>query len=224
MTITLVFLAVLLAFMLGWILSRSVNVKPWVADGGEAGNVREDVLPGFFTTPRVGLAMFMAVASSLFALTISAYHMRMEIGHDWRSVPLPILLWINTGVLVFASIALQWGWIAAQRANENSLRIGVYAGGFLAIAFVIGQLVVWRELQGGGYYLTTNPANAFFYMLTALHGAHLLGGLVAWARTAWRILKGATPEEVRVGIELCTIYWHYLLVIWIILFALLLRT
>lgn len=224
MTITLIFLAVLLAFMLGWLLSRSVNVKPWVADGGDAGNVAEDVLPGFLTTPRVGLAMFMAVASSLFALTISAYHMRMEIGGDWRSIPLPMLLWINTGVLVVASLALQWGWNAAQRANAKSLRLGVYIGGAMAIAFVIGQLFVWRELQAGGYYLTTNPANAFFYMLTALHAIHLLGGVVAWARTAWRIFNGAETEEVRVGVELCTIYWHYLLVIWIILFALLLTT
>lgn len=224
MTITLIFLAVLLAFMLGWILSRSVNVKPWVADGGEGGSAEEDVLPGFLTTPRVGLAMFMAVASSLFALTISAYHMRMEFGNDWNSVPLPVLLWFNTGVLVFASLALQWGWNSAQRHNAAGLRLGLYAGGVLAIAFVIGQLFVWRELQGGGYYLTTNPANAFFYMLTALHALHLLGGVVAWARTAWRFFKGAGTAEVRVGVELCTIYWHYLLVIWIILFALLLTS
>lgn len=220
MTVTLIFLAVLLAFMLGWILSRTVNVQPWVADGG---NVR-DALPAFMTTPRVGLAMFMAVASSIFALTISAYHMRMEFGNDWRSVPDPVLLWVNTGVLVMGSLALQWGWIAAQRNDANNLHIGLYTGGAATIIFVLGQLFVWRELQAGGYYLTANPANAFFYLLTALHGVHLLGGLVAWARSAVRVWHGAPPSEVRVSVELCTIYWHYLLVIWIILFALLLST
>lgn len=220
MIITLVFLAALLAFFLGWILSRTVNVEPWVADGGTL----NDRLPEILTVPRVALAIFLAAVSSLFALSISAYHMRMEFGHDWLAVPSPTLLWVNSAILVLGSLALQWSWNAARRDDPVGMRRWLYAGGGLTGAFIIGQALVWRDLNAGGYYMTSNPANAFFYFLTALHVLHLLGGLVAWVRTVHRERKGAPPEAICSAVELCTIYWHYLLVIWFILFALLLTT
>ena len=222
MIITLVFLAALLAFFLGWILSRSYAVKPWLADGGSL--EPSDPLPQIMTTPRVGLGVFMAVASALFALAISAYHMRMEFGEDWLSVPSPALLWVNSAVLVLASLTLQWSWNAARRDDGLGMRRWHVAGGFFSVAFMFGQVLVWRDLQAGGYFMTTNPANAFFYLLTGLHVAHLLGGLVVWVHTSLKFRGGALPGDVRETIELCAIYWHYLLVIWLILFALLLTT
>lgn len=220
MTITLVFLAALLAFFLGWVLSRTVNVQPWVADGGSI----NDRLPEILTTPRVGLAIFLAVASSVFALSISAYHMRMDWGTDWLAVPSPVLLWVNTVILVLGSLALQWSWNAARRDDAAGRQRWLYAGGALTGAFILGQILVWRDLNAGGYYLTANPANSFFYFLTGLHALHLLGGLVAWVRTVKRDRDGAPTGVVCTSVELCTIYWHYLLVIWFILFALLLTT
>jgi cytochrome c oxidase subunit 3 len=220
MTVTLVFLAALLAFFLGWVLSRTVNVEPWVADGGTL----NDRMPDILTTPRVALLIFLAVASSLFALSISAYHMRMAFGDDWLAVPSPALLWVNSAILVLGSLALQWSWNAARRDDAAGLRRWLYVGGGLTSAFIIGQVLVWRDLNAGGYYMTANPANAFFYFLTALHVLHLIGGLVAWVRTAKRERAGASPEALCSSVELCTIYWHYLLVIWFILFALLLTT
>lgn len=220
MIITLVFLAALLAFFLGWILSRTVRVEPWVADGG----LLHDDLPDVLTTPRVGLGIFLAVASSVFALSISAYHMRIEWGGDWSSVPAPALLWVNTGVLTLGSLALQWSWNAARREDAVALGRWLYIGGALTFAFVLGQLLVWRQLNAGGYFMSANAANAFFYFMTGIHGVHLLGGLVAWFRCTRRVWRGAAPEDVRASVELCTIYWHYLLVIWFILFSLLLTT
>lgn len=220
MIITLVFLAALLAFFLGWILSRTVRTEPWVADAG----LLSDDLPEILTTPRVGLGIFLAVASSVFALSISAYHMRIEWGSDWLSLPSPTLLWVNTGVLALGSLALQWSWNAARRDDAESMRRWLHVGGALTMAFMLGQLLVWRQLYAGGYFMSANPANAFFYFMTGLHGVHLLGGLVAWFRCARRVWRGAAPEEVRASVELCTIYWHYLLVIWFILFSLLLTT
>jgi cytochrome c oxidase subunit 3 len=72
--------------------------------------------------------------------------------------------------------------------------------------------------------LSSNPANSFFYVLTALHGLHLLGGMLVWGRTTTRVLSGADAESVRLSVELCSVYWHYLLLVWIGLFALLLST
>ena len=75
-----------------------------------------------------------------------------------------------------------------------------------------------------GYYAAGNPANAFFYLLTGVHGLHLLGGLVVWVRTAARMARGAELDDVRLSVELCTVYWHYLLLVWLVLFGLLLLT
>jgi cytochrome c oxidase subunit 3 len=91
----------------------------------------------------------------------------------------------------------------------------------LTIAFLIGQLVVWRQLADAGYFMATSAATAFFYLLTAVHGVHVLGGLVAWGRSSVRAFGGADPARIRLGVELCAIYWHFLLVIWVVLFAVL---
>ncbi len=102
--------------------------------------------------------------------------------------------------------------------------MGLIAGGVFTISFLAGQLWAWQQLNASGYFLTANPANAFFYLLTALHGLHLLGGLLVWGRATGKVLRGAGVGDVRLSVELCTVYWHYLLLVWLVLFALLLST
>ena len=90
---------------------------------------------------------------------------------------------------------------------------------------MVGQLVAWQQLQASGQYLTSNPSNAFFFLLTGAHAAHILGGLYVWARATFKVIAGsAEGSQLRRSIELCTIYWHFLLVVWLILFGLLLST
>jgi cytochrome c oxidase subunit 3 len=79
-------------------------------------------------------------------------------------------------------------------------------------------------MDASGYFLTANPAYSFFYLLTALHGLHLLGGLWVWGRTTAKVLRGVEVGKVRLSVELCTVYWHYLLLVWLVLFAVLLQT
>lgn len=225
MTITLIFLAALLFVFVGWLLSRTINVRPWQPSTGDIDAFdATDRLPAFLTGPRLGLLVFLAAITSLFALTISAYAMRMEVGNDWASVPLPGLLWGNTAVLLLASVGLQWAWNAARREQTRALRQALALGGGSAIAFILGQYLAWRQMHGAGYALVANPANSFFYFVTALHALHLLGGLVAWGRTLRSLRQGADTQAVRTSVELCAWYWHYLLVIWLVLFGLLLGT
>jgi cytochrome c oxidase subunit 3 len=94
----------------------------------------------------------------------------------------------------------------------------------LTILFLLGQLIAWQDLQASGYTMSRNPANAFFYLLTAVHGAHLLGGLWVWAKSTIKVWTGADAESVRISVELCTIYWHFLLLVWAVLFGMLLST
>jgi cytochrome c oxidase subunit 3 len=135
-----------------------------------------------------------------------------------------MLLWWNTALLVLTSVVMQRTVAAARREDTGGLRTGLIAGGALTLAFLVGQGVAWRQLSDAGYFLTSNPANGFFYLLTAVHGLHVLGGLVAWGRTASRVWRGADIAGVRLSVELCAIYWHFLLLVWLVVFALLLST
>ena len=86
------------------------------------------------------------------------------------------------------------------------------------------QAVPQQVPADAGYFAATNPANAFFYLITMLHGLHLLGGLIAWSRTITNLWDGAEPAEVSLIVNLCAIYWHFLLVVWLAFFYLLLFT
>ncbi len=221
MTFALVFLAVIMAAVIGWLLRQSLNTEPWEANDpleNQPGRGVLDVEPA-----KVALISFIAVVTSLFALFLSAYLMRMKLA-DWNPLAEPKLLWLNTGLLVLASIAFQLTRGASKRGQLLTVKTGLLAGGVCTTLFLLGQLVAWQQLNAGGYFMTSNPANAFFYVLTAFHGLHLLGGMWVWGRTTTRVLTGADAQSVRLSVELCTVYWHYLLLVWIGLFALLLFT
>ncbi|MGK0498532.1 MAG: cytochrome c oxidase subunit 3 [Oceanicoccus sp.] len=176
---------------------------------------------------RTGLRVLMAVISSLFFLFFVAFLIRSQLSDwehlsgPWKPLENPWQLWINTGLLVLASGSLQLARVAArhqrlQRAIEFFLLAGIFSTAFLA-----GQVWVWQQLVGLGYYLASNPANSFFYLLTGLHGIHLLAGLIAWIRTVFKAWRGAPVEQLAVSIDLCAMYWHYLLALWLLLLGLL---
>ena len=223
MEIGLIALAVMLATLLGWLLKQSFNVQPWVAE--EVGDTaHHGPLGDASNTKLIALMTFLAVVTSFFALVLSAYALRMELG-DWVPMTEPQMLWINTAVLVLASVAFQWTRNGAVAGQAARLKPGLLVTGLLTTAFVIGQLIAWQQLQAGGQFLTSNPSNAFFYLLTGAHAVHILGGMYVWARATWRVLVGtAEGGQLRRSIELCTIYWHLLLIVWLVLFCLLLST
>ena len=221
MTYALLFLSGIMAIVVWWLVRQTVNVKPWVEQRsievvhGDAGLS----LPSI----KVGLGVFLAVATSLFALLISAYHMRM-MGEDWTRLAVPKVLWLNTVVLILASVAMQWTRVAARRGELDRVKSGLIAAGVFSFSFLAGQLWAWQQMDASGYFLAANPAYAFFYLLTAVHGLHLLGGLWVWCRTTAKVLRGVEVSKVRLSVELCTVYWHYLLLVWVVLFAVLLHT
>ncbi len=221
MTVTLVFLAIIMATALGWLLRQTLNTQPWDANDPVENQPGRGVIN--IDPAKIGLLSFIAVVTSLFALFLSAYMMRMKLG-DWSPLPEPDLLWANTAILVLASIAFQLTRNAATKGQQAAVKTWLLVGGVCTALFLMGQLVAWQQLSAGGYLITGNPANAFFYLLTALHGLHLLGGMWVWGRTTTRVLTGADVESVRLSVELCTIYWHYLLLVWVGLFGLLLST
>ncbi len=139
-------------------------------------------------------------------------------------MPEPWLLWLNTGLLIASSVAFQAALVGARHGQLVRVRDGMATGGLFAFAFLAGQLLAWQQLVALGFYAESNPANAFFYVITGLHALHLLGGLVAWGRTIAKLWRGVELTQLRLSVELCTVYWHFLLLIWLALFALLIFT
>jgi len=223
MTVLAIYLAVIAA-LAGWWLSRQqLTAKPWLEQGALGAAPDATEWPAGPPATRTGLGIFFAVAGSLFALSITAYFMRMS-GADWRPLPKPGLLWLNTDVLFASSIALYWAQRGARRGDLGQMKLGILAGGVTALVFVAGQVLAWRQLATAGYGLASNPANTFFYLLTGMHGLHLLGGLVALGRTGRAALQARTTQDLRLRVDLCAMYWHFLLLVWLLLFGVLMLT
>jgi cytochrome c oxidase subunit 3 len=130
-------------------------------------------------------------------------------------------MWANTLVLFLGSLGLELAQYAVRRGQHKLLLQSLLAAGLCTLLFLMGQAQAWRELGALVYFEVTNPAIAFFYLITGLHGLHLLGGLVVWGQTLVRLWGGFELEKVRHSVELCTLYWHFLLLVWIVLFGLL---
>ena len=202
---------------------KQITEKPWetvpgqAADAGGGRSIDQPIA-------KVALVVILFVVTILFWLFGLVYFERMEV-RDWVPLKEPDLLWINTGVLVAASLVLEWTKRQAKAGLFGETRTGLLIAGGLTIGFIVGQLMVWNQLVELGYYIATNPANDFFYLLTGLHGLHMLGGLVGWARTTDKVwFMKVTPEKAALSVELCAIYWHFLLALWLALFTMLIYT
>ena len=180
----------------------------------------ETVLP--LSTNQLGIWALLGTLSMLFAGFASAYLVRRA-GADWQRVPLPGILWINTIVLLSSSVTLEVARSAERRGQAAALKGWLLITTLLGLAFLGGQLMGWRQLAARGVYLPTSPYSSFFYMLTAVHGAHLLGGILALGYALWRVWRArwtpAQPERVN-G---CATYWHFVDGVWVFLYLLMLR-
>ncbi|MBI4183875.1 MAG: cytochrome c oxidase subunit 3 [Proteobacteria bacterium] len=205
-----------------YFIGQTLTEKPWLPVPGKVVHLH-DGRASSLPSATLGLRVFLAVVAVVFSLLVAAYAERMAFP-DWRPLPEPWLLWPNTAVLILSSIALQWARVSARRGQDEGAKLGLLAGGVFAFAFLAGQLLAWQQLRATGYFAAANPANSFFYLITALHGLHLLGGLVAWGLTTAKLWRGVEVFRVQASVELCAVYWHFLLVVWVVLFGLLLIT
>ena len=200
-----------------------LSQKPWMADQAAIDNNhigRSSSHP----LPRVALYVLMAVIGVLFSLFSVAYIGRMAYG-DWRILPEPSLLWFNTGVIMLSSFAFSRATINARKSDIKRTREYLLLAGVLTFGFIIGQLFVWGELVSFGYFVSTNPSYAFFYLLTALHILHLFGGLIAWLVVTYKsFVPQKEASDFPLKVNLCAIYWHFLLIVWTLLFVMLLLT
>lgn len=217
MPASVIFVTVVIAVIGWWLLQQRLTAKPWL----EEGVIGQYDGTGALAAPaaKVALGVLIAVIGSLFALLVSAYFMRSGYP-DWRPIIVPHLLWFNTGALVLTSVTLYGAQRAVERRRLDHVKARLALAGLFGLTFVAGQLLAWRQLVAAGNFIASNPADSFFYLLTGMHGLHVLGGLVALAWTADRAWRRFAPDKLRLNVELSAIYWHAMLVIWLVLFSL----
>ena len=188
--------------------------------GPSGGGARPHQEPGPLSTGLLGVAAFVAAITMLFLAFTSAYVVRRQ-EPGWPAIAVPDVLWLNTALLLASSATLEWARRRIRRGDELGLRRGVEATAALGLLFAAGQVVAWRQLAAQGIYLVTNPHSSFFYVLTATHGLHLLGGIAALAVVAVRTWQHRYTAERHGGVVNCAVYWHFLDLLWLYLFVLL---
>jgi cytochrome c oxidase subunit 3 len=140
---------------------------------------------------------------------------------SWQSIEMPSLLWANTAVLVFSSIAIEFSRRAVRRNELQTMREWLAVAGGLGLIFLIGQVIVWRQLVNAGIYLPSNLHSSFFYVLTGIHGLHLLGGVGGLGYVLSKALSNRLTVFNHESLKLCATYWHFMDALWIYLFLLL---
>ncbi len=206
---------------------KSIAEKPWLAqaagvnvDFSESG---ENRIP-----ERTALKFFIGIVGVIFFLFAVTFLSRTQYpdfqalaGEAWQPFTDASQLWLNTSALFLASIALHLTIRLSQQEKSGGVTIGLSATFLFTLLFLFGQLMVWKQLYSLGFFVTSNPANSYFYLFTCVHGLHLIGGLVALSKVIYTYLSSHSYDELSKGLNLCKTYWHFLLLIWMLLFALL---
>jgi cytochrome c oxidase subunit 3 len=191
------------------------------SDFGSGGGWGEYRVPE--RTYRLGMCFALTGIVMLFAAFTSALVVRKGMSFDWVSFSVPRVLWLNTVVLMASSATLELSRRSLSAGSANEFMRWLWATVVLGLGFLGGQLVAWRELATRGIFLATNPGSSFFYVLTAAHGFHLLGGVVALAYVVCRARRIALGQARRTPVDVVAIYWHFMDVLWIYVFCVLVR-
>ncbi len=188
------------------------------AEGGGHGGRGGVPIPrrAYITGMTLGLG---AILMFFMALT-SSYIVRRGLGLDWKPFQLPRILWANTVILLASSVTLELARRQLSRGATEAFRSywGLTTG--LGLLFVGGQLYAWHQIRAAGVFISWNPSSSFFYVFTAAHGLHLLGGILALLYVGFRSWeKSRTTQPV--ATEVAGIYWHFLDGLWAFLLLLL---
>jgi cytochrome c oxidase subunit 3 len=174
---------------------------------------------------RIGMWVGLAAILMMFTALTSAYIVRAASSSDWHPIAMPQILLLSTALIVASSGTLEVARRRLKGAFEGSYNLWLLLTTALGIAFVGSQLLAWRQLVRQGVYVASNPHSSFFYLLTATHGVHLLGGLIALIYLLLRARPTKPDEQAlakrHAAADAVTLYWHFMDGLWIYLFLLL---
>jgi cytochrome c oxidase subunit III len=174
---------------------------------------------------RLGMVLFLVALGVLFAASMVGYLVVRLRAATWPpegSPRLPGGLWMSTAVLLLSSLTMHLALRQAERGRTRALRNRLLATGFLGAAFLISHVLNWSHLITAHHLPAQANLYAFtFYMLSGLHGAHVLGGLIPLGMTITRAARGAYTAEEHEGIVHMSMYWHFLDAVWLVMFVVL---
>lgn len=170
---------------------------------------------------KFALWLFMVSSAMLFAAWTSAYIVRQSNG-EWMIFDLPQLFWVTTGIILLSSVSMHWAYLSAKHDKVKSLRTGIVITLVLGTAFLTGQFFAWSELVSNSVHFVGNPSGSFVYVLSGVHGLHIVSGLVFLVIVLISALPFKINSKNMLSIEMCTTYWHFLDGLWLYLFVFLL--
>jgi cytochrome c oxidase subunit III len=195
---------------------RALPPPPADYDGGSGGS------GGSFPLSRayIGTWVLLTAIIMLFAGLSSAYIVLHGVP-EWQNITVPRIVWANTLVLFASSIAIEFARQAVRRNQPAAVRQWMAVSGILGVAFLLGQLVAWRQLVTAGVYLATTLHSSFFYVLTGAHALHLFGGLIGLGFVFQKAFANKLTAENHEPLKAFALYWHFMDVVWIYCFVLL---
>ncbi len=167
-----------------------------------------------------GLFVLLAASTMVFAAFTSAFVVRRGLSDDWASFPKPPVLFVNTAVLLASSVVLDLSRRALKARDRSKFNLYWTVATALGILFLLGQALAWRQMKDAGFFMATNPSSSFFYVLTASHAFHLLGGVAALVYVDVKALRLELGPAKRTAIDVTAIFWHFLDGIWVYLMVL----
>jgi cytochrome c oxidase subunit 3 len=197
-------------------------------NGGPKRNGHDRRFPDFQSSVnryRIGTLVGLASILMMFTALSSAYIVRAASSSDWQPLAMPRILLFSTALILISSVTLETARRKLKSAAAKAYKPWLLLTMLLGLGFLASQLLAWRQLVGQGVYVASNPHSSFFYLLTAAHGVHLLGGLIALTYLA---IRSRAPQEnqlaltkAQAGADAVTLYWHFMDFLWIYLFVLL---
>jgi cytochrome c oxidase subunit 3 len=174
-------------------------------------------------TAWLGMLIFLGSWAMLFAGLFFAYGAIRSTTHGWPPAGLPRLPWglplENTVVLGLSSLALQTGYVRLQRGDEVTATRAISASLLLGVVFLSLQCALWLGVYRAGLLPSMGPYPSVFWALTTFHALHVLVGLVALAFLAWRTARGTYNAARHLPVRLWAMYWHFVGVVWLLIFA-----
>jgi cytochrome c oxidase subunit III len=183
-------------------------------------------MPGFSASRyRIGMWVAMAAILMMFTALTSAYIVRAASSNDWVPLTMPRVLLLSTALILVSSGTLEAARRNLKATNQTGYQRWLIITVVLGLGFLASQLFAWRQLVRQGIYVATNPHSSFFYLLSATHGVHLFGGLIALVYLALRSRRSSeslvAAAKRQASADVVTLYWHFMDVLWIYLFILL---
>lgn len=170
---------------------------------------------------KFALWIFIASVLMIFAALTSAYIVRQADG-NWMMFDLPNSFWITSAIILVSSGTMHWAYCSAKKDNLEATKLAISLTTVLGVAFLVGQYMAWGDLVARNVYFVGNPSGSFVYVLSGLHGLHIVGGVIFLFVVLVATFRFKVHSRSLDQIEMCATYWHFLDALWLYLFVFLL--